>query len=128
MEMRPKRLVEEYVAKVEHLCVQESIDAEVLMSNISIETWEDEVLRSMVFRLKLAVAAKEIIKQTHEISYPSDWWQHLKQRWFPMWALRRWPVKLTIETVQERVTKMCPHVVIDKNHRGHLRWLCSDPN
>lgn len=27
-----------------------------------------------------------------EIRYPADWWQAVKQRWFPEWALRRWPV------------------------------------
>lgn len=26
------------------------------------------------------------------ISYPSTWWEHLKARWFPAWAIRKWPV------------------------------------
>lgn len=25
--------------------------------------------------------------------YPADWWQAFKARWFPGWALSRWPVK-----------------------------------
>jgi len=25
--------------------------------------------------------------------YPADWWQHVKERWFRKWMLRRWPVK-----------------------------------
>src|SRR3990167_6914606 len=24
--------------------------------------------------------------------YPSTWWDAVKQRWFPKWALNRWPV------------------------------------
>jgi hypothetical protein len=30
-----------------------------------------------------------------DISYPRDWWNHTKKRWFPKWALSRWPVELT---------------------------------
>jgi len=28
-------------------------------------------------------------------SYPADWWQALKERWFPRWAKRHWPVQMT---------------------------------
>lgn len=31
----------------------------------------------------------------HIVEYPADWWQALKARWFPTWALRRWPVRKT---------------------------------
>jgi len=27
-------------------------------------------------------------------SYPLDWWQAFKARWFPAWALKRWPAKM----------------------------------
>jgi hypothetical protein len=26
------------------------------------------------------------------VRYPADWWQAFKRRFFPAWALRRWPV------------------------------------
>lgn len=39
-----------------------------------------------------------------EFSAPADWWQHFKQRWFPAWALRRWPVALKKETQRKSVT------------------------
>ena len=29
------------------------------------------------------------------IDYPRDWWEAFKNRWFPRWALRRWPVMYT---------------------------------
>lgn len=31
----------------------------------------------------------------HVVSYPADWWQALKDRWFPWWLLRRYPVRRT---------------------------------
>lgn len=27
------------------------------------------------------------------VSYPSNWWEALKDRWFPAWAKQRWPVQ-----------------------------------
>lgn len=32
---------------------------------------------------------------------PTTWWDALKQRWFPLWALARWPISLT--TYEARV-------------------------
>ena len=32
--------------------------------------------------------------QREQVSYPSDWWQGFKERWFPQWAKRRWPIVL----------------------------------
>ena len=31
-------------------------------------------------------------REQRMLSVPANWWQHVKQRWFPRWALRRWPV------------------------------------
>ena len=28
-------------------------------------------------------------------TYPSDWWQAFKARWFPSWLKKRFPVRLT---------------------------------
>jgi hypothetical protein len=28
----------------------------------------------------------------HSVTYPADWWQAFKERWFPAWAKARWPV------------------------------------
>ena len=28
----------------------------------------------------------------YECVYPQDWWHAFKDRWFPVWALKRWPV------------------------------------
>lgn len=37
--------------------------------------------------------------KTTDISYPADWWQWFKQRWFPKWLLARFPPKMTTHTV-----------------------------
>jgi hypothetical protein len=43
----------------------------------------------MVAQLTAMVAGERV----DEIKYPLDWWEAFKGRWFPVWALRRWPVR-----------------------------------
>ena len=31
-------------------------------------------------------------KAKDAVSFPADWWEAFKERWFPSWALARWPV------------------------------------
>jgi len=45
------------------------------------------------------VWAEEKSVQRKEIKYPADWRQHFKLRWFPQWALNKWPVKITSEVL-----------------------------
>lgn len=32
--------------------------------------------------------------ERHEVSYPADWWQAIKERWMPAWVKSIWPVKM----------------------------------
>jgi len=27
------------------------------------------------------------------ISWPKNWWEHFKDRWFPKWAKKKWPIR-----------------------------------
>lgn len=38
------------------------------------------------------------------VEYPATWWQHFKQRWFPRWARRRWPVRMQTKTREYEFT------------------------
>jgi len=38
--------------------------------------------------------------QKKTIRAPSNWWQHFKERWFPGWAKRRWPVQYRVEILE----------------------------
>lgn len=52
----------------------------------------------MVHQLCLDVFGRPA-KQTvtfEPVSYPATWWQAFKQRFFPRWAIKRWPVQLTV--------------------------------
>ena len=40
--------------------------------------------------------------QRQECKWPWDWWQAFKERWFPDWAKKRWPVKYHHVTIVAR--------------------------
>jgi hypothetical protein len=44
-----------------------------------------------ILHVERMVYGKELGTITMEV--PLDWWEHFKERWFPVWALRRWPVR-----------------------------------
>ncbi len=76
---------------------------------------------------------KRTIEHAVEVSYPRDWWQHLKARWFPAWALRRWPVAMTVERVgfSADATALFPEVeLFDRGKKviyafDRVEWLRS---
>lgn len=51
----------------------------------------------VIYIVQRAVAQK---LQEYPVSYPADWWQAFKERWFPAWVKRRWPVKYTRYTIK----------------------------
>ena len=60
----------------------------------------------LVLEMRSAVWAEKIQDETAvlEVRYPRNWWQHLKHRWFPHWALRRWPVQETVVRREHKFT------------------------
>lgn len=54
----------------------------------------EAMIRAVRMHLRVLVTrtTPEVIQQ----AYPSDWWQAFKDRWYPAWALRRWPVRRTV--------------------------------
>ena len=45
----------------------------------------------------------ESVGEPKIIRYPRDWWQAVKMRWFPRWALRRWPAIETVHHIDAKV-------------------------
>ena len=49
-----------------------------------------EMAGRMVASIKGYLWSEELGHKCLEVPY--DWWEHFKQRWFPSWATKRWPV------------------------------------
>ena len=79
---------------------------------------------------------------THTITWdtPADWWQAFKERWFPVWARRKWPIQRETRTYTLDVKATYPAlrlsvpnqehrmVVLDRMEiqRPHRKWTISD--
>lgn len=55
----------------------------------------NDIYDHLVFRLHVYVFGEDLgIK---EISYPANWWEAFKDRWFPDWLKHRFPVRFQTE-------------------------------
>jgi hypothetical protein len=48
------------------------------------------------YRIHVRAFFTRTMPDVAEESFPDDWWQAVKDRWFPAWAKRRWPVRRRI--------------------------------
>lgn len=59
--------------------------------------------------------------------HPDGWWQAFRQRWFPGWWLKRYPVKNCQVLCQKNVrVNVCPHLPHDPRER-HIKFLVATP-
>ncbi len=61
-----------------------------------------ESVHSMLLRLDSYVLAMPKQMISIHRKWPKDWWQAFRERWFPHWWLRRWPVQYEELNVEER--------------------------
>ena len=71
-----------------------------MLTDVKVRTSEHVsfVCNSLAIQLNAKVFAQRLDKQT--VEYPSDWWQAFKERFFPVWARRRWPVHRTVKIMR----------------------------
>lgn len=63
--------------------------ADVLLRQGEMRQFRDEIERLTVFRFVSYLYARTVE------TWPATWWDAFKDRWFPAWAKRRWPVERT---------------------------------
>jgi hypothetical protein len=56
---------------------------------------------------------------TYRFEAPADWWQAVKERWAPAWALRRWPVKMRTEIVDVKALYTDPRLRVSLPDYAH---------
>jgi hypothetical protein len=47
--------------------------------------------------VRMTATLPEAVLEKFEVKYPADWREALKERFFPAFALKRWPVRYTIK-------------------------------
>lgn len=83
-----------------------------------------KIVDSLIYELRYNIfGIKRKIKK--EIKRPTDWWNAVKERFFPKWLLKKFPVKYETIPVDVEVTKVCPHLNIETEYQDHIAWIAS---
>jgi hypothetical protein len=80
------------------------------------------VADELIIGLRAYIAALPFDKICIYHKYPKDWWEALKERWFPEWAKKRWPVEYVVIDIHEYKYAVCPHVPTEGT-MVHYEWL-----
>lgn len=80
---------------------------------ITVTPTPKETVADVLAEAAKTVAEARLVQRT--VSWPKDWWEHFKLRWFPFWALARWPVKF------EEKTWMEPEGLLERSGREGVR-------
>ncbi len=70
--------------------------------NIKIRRDTDYLFAREVYRFEATIAGRDL----RDIVYPSDWWQAFKERWFPKWLRKRYPVQYT----EHKIAALYPEI------------------
>jgi len=80
--------------------------------NTSSEVWLDNILNSIVVSLKQYIPKHELKEINH--SYPKDWFQAFKERYYPKFILKYYPVEYT--TIKLVVKDLYPDIALPDNN------------
>lgn len=57
-------------------------------------------------------------------SFPKTWIDAIKNRWFPRWALKKWPIQWEHIKVDQRIYgNICPHITFPDHRQDHVIFL-----
>lgn len=66
---------------------------------------ESEAFRDRFSNMVTCAFTTKIAGETLEVkeaTFPADWWQAVKERWFPVWVKERWPVRYASIRIEAR--------------------------
>jgi len=131
----------EQVAKVvllqaRHVISQREL-GQMFASSVKLDFWTDQIGERLVTQLTAKLLGNTVhiekmpIESLYTKRFPETWWDHFKERWFPEWLKRRYPVKWTeITTLSQQIihhNHVCPHsnrALAD--FETHLSFLFTD--
>jgi hypothetical protein len=74
--------------------------------NLTTHIYDDPMLNAKIVQIVRRIASEKLeeieIEATVKVDYPADWWQHFKERWYPKWLQKRFPVGYVSRTETKR--------------------------
>lgn len=103
--------------------------------SIRVEVGRD-FMGELCVRMSAFIWAEPLEKIEKTVTWPKDWWQAFKGRWFPVWAKRRWPVQMHTEHMiikADALLPMCNRLMDDSLGRTQIcftdtSWVSTDEN
>jgi len=100
-----------------------SMMGDYMKMSIKEETWRSHIRDAQFQSLRAFILGKKVEEIPKEwFEYPRDWWHAFKERFFPKWLLKRFPVENKKKVVKLEVYHLCPHINVP--YRGDR----SDPH
>lgn len=94
---------------------QKCFEANVIIpEDVKVELYEDFALRQLVMSLSARIASLKV--ENYEFRAPKDWFEALKERFFPKWVLKKFPVKYRVEKIN--VEALFPKIKMDKEYQS----------
>lgn len=115
--------VQRHIAERVAVQTRYAMSSHELHPDIDVKFHLDHIIERIVFDLRTYIMSMP--KQRIEVHrrWPADWWQAFKERWFPAWLLRRYPVKYErIDIDQQIYGNICPHTILEPGAR-HLEFM-----
>lgn len=87
------------------------------LHGLEVDCFINHTVKELVVKLHAYTVGSHMRNIHVDHSCPENWWEAFKERWFPDWILRRWPLKYKVIRIHERIaTKVCPHITIKGDH------------
>ncbi len=95
------------------LRIRQDLDAQLLAGFLTDVRVVEDYTRQWAVEIRRHIYGKQLDQV--EVRHPATWWDATKERWFPRWALRRWPAAYACHTMLATaywpsITALCaPH-------------------
>jgi hypothetical protein len=120
--------IEELILEKCRFAIQDVV-SKVFLENVDFETVYDIVTQNMIHHLKWWTLGRDVSQTVvATTSYPASWWEAFKERFFPNFLQKRFPVKRVYVDTTIHHFHVCPHVNYDfgKKPFVHLSFLKGD--
>ena len=112
-------LIERVVLEKLRFGLRENIHPD-LLDKLMLKIEKDFLTQEWIAKIRGFVWSKEDVVET--IKFPSDWWQAVKERFFPLFLRKKFPVKHKFVVV--KTVRTCPHIDFPKDsYKSHIQFL-----
>lgn len=121
--LNPRTEFTRVVTDMVRLSISQKLKDHVFLDFKCIERLAEPLAYEFVYQLDAYLNGKQQEVEHTEITYPIDWFEAFKERWLPVWLLKKYPVKYQTHKIVTKITKICPHLDVPNDVQSHLVWL-----